>query len=123
MRRALGLLLALLVAAGAAAQPNAPPQPASPAAAKKSAKAPAVKKNVRPNPQKNIKGGIIEKEAEHYSNAGLVQQIVDVVGPTQVNLVAATDDSAYRQASVVGVVQECECQAAALGHDRHRARP
>src|SRR3954453_21279583 len=48
MRRALGLLLALLVAAGAAAQPNAPPQPASPAPAKKSAKAPAVKKNVRP---------------------------------------------------------------------------
>ena len=44
MRRALGLLLALLVAAGAAAQPNAPAQPAK----KDKPKAAAVKKGVRP---------------------------------------------------------------------------
>ena len=50
MRRAWGLLLALLVAAGAAAQPSAqsPTQSAPPAAPAKKAKAPAVKKNVRP---------------------------------------------------------------------------
>ena len=50
MRRAWGVLLALLVAAGAAAQPNAPQnaQSAAPVPAKKAAKAPAVKKNVRP---------------------------------------------------------------------------
>ena len=49
MRRVWGVLLALLVAAGATAQPNAPQnaQPAAPAPTKK-AKAPVVKKNVRP---------------------------------------------------------------------------
>src|SRR5258708_36476876 len=60
-------------------------------------------------------------ETKDDARARLIEQVVGVVAPSQVDFVAGADHAADSQAAILGVVEQGEGQSAALRHHGNRS--